>query len=78
MPILAAGSLHIFTVADPFAIGWGAGGVTEAHISVIRAAGSLQTSTVTAQGGIIGIGAGTGTGAGGAHIGQICISVTRA
>lgn len=74
----AAGSLPIITVADPLAIGCGAGGVTEAQRSVARAAGSLHTSTVTQQGGRIGIGEGTGTGAGAAHIGQMCRSLTRA
>jgi len=61
-PTRAAGILLIKTDIDPFKIGCGKAGL---HKSVIRAAGSLPTSTVAQHGGMIGSGTGTGTGGAG-------------
>ncbi len=73
-PIRAAGNPVINTVIDPLTIGCGTGGGgggTDIDISVTRAAGRPHTSTVTAQGGKIGIGAPFVQG-------PVCESVTRA
>lgn len=61
---------------EPFAIGCGGklaagGAIRPKHKSVTRAAGSLQTSTVGAPGGIIGMGAPNVQG-------PVCMSVMRA
>ena len=61
-PMRAAGFFSMSTVIDPFAIGWGGkfaagGAIMPRHMSVIRAAGNIQTNTVGAHGPRIGRGA---------------------
>ncbi|EEB82802.1 hypothetical protein RGAI101_4107 [Roseobacter sp. GAI101] len=72
----AAGNFWINTVAEPLAMGCGGkfaagGAISPRHKSVTRAAGILQTNTVTQQGGMIGKGDPNVQG-------PVCMSATRA
>ncbi len=74
-PMRAAGRFMMSTVKLPRAMT--SGGPTHMHMSVTRAAGSMPTSTVTAQGGRTGPPTCGMGGTPGVTIGQTCMSVTR-